>query len=206
MATRYLVLFNGGLKSTFLAELARREGVAILYYVLRTDRDSIRMEKIANLAQTFNLELSVNDLRPFRTHETLLDLLYLVLAALPYAKKRYCNCIYHGLSRDDDPAIVRVMDAYVKQLNSLIELGQPLYDGKGGWLGQVSLETPLRRLVRGQVIRLGNEYSTPWELTHSCTNQRQPTDHCGVCKGCLRRQRAFRQEGHEDPTIYRNKE
>jgi len=97
------------------------------------------------------------------------------------------------------------MDAYVKQLNSLIELGQPLYDGRGGWLGQVSFETPLRRLDRARVIRLGNEYFTPWELTHGCSQSVHV--HCGECKNCLQRQNAFKREGHEDPTSYlqRNK-
>lgn len=200
MGDRRLVLFNGGLKSTFLVELAAREGAAILCYFLLTDKDKSRLSQIEKLARVFNLKLVVGDLRPTQIKETLLQMLYLVLHALPCAKEYYCDCIYHGLSRDDDPAIVRVMDAYVKQLNALIELGQPLYDGKGGWLGQVSLETPLRRLVRGQVIRLGNEYSLSWELAHSCNIL--PERHCGKCQGCLRRQRAFEQEGHEDPTSY----
>ncbi len=200
MSGRRLVLFNGGLKSTFLAELARREGVAILCYFFLTDQDRARSMQVEKLAQTLKLKMVMKDLRYLRPRETLLQMLYLVLHALPYAKENYCDCIYHGLSKDDDPAIVRVMDAYVKQLNSLIELGQPLYDGKGGWLGQVSLETPLRRLIKGQVIRLGNEYSLSWELTHSCDIRTER--HCGTCNGCNRRRAAFAQEGHEDSTRY----
>lgn len=202
-----LVLFSGGLKSTFLAALARREGEAFLcYFILDLEQENDRrLARIMALAGTFHLELIVKPLWPSPPlNETLLQILYLVLHALPYAKEHYCDYIYHGLSKDDDSAIVPVMDAYVKQLNALIELGQPLYNGKGGWLGQVALETPLRRLVRGQVVRLGNEFSVPWELTHSCSRNRN--DHCGKCKGCRRRQRAFKQEGHEDPTPYRDRE
>ena len=198
---RHLVLFNGGLKSTFLAALARREGETILCYFLFRDKDIGSIVRVKQLATIFNLKVIIKDVRPAPPlNETLLRMLYLVLNVLPYAKSNYCNCIYHGLSKDDELAIVPVMDAYVKQLNSLIELGQPLYDGKGGWLGQVSLETPLRRLDRPRVIRLGNEYSVPWELTNSCNTQERI--HCGQCKSCRRRQRAFKREGCEDPTPY----
>lgn len=204
MTIRHLVLFNGGLKSTFLAALAKREGETILCYFILDGKDKQRLPNVIHLAEMFDLKLILKDLTlaPLLS-ETLLHMLYLVLHALPIAKEYYCDCIYHGLSRDDDRRIVRVMDAYVKQLNSLIELAQPLYDGKGHWLGQVSLETPLRCLVRGQVIRLGNEYQVSWELTNSCET---PGDiHCGLCKACRRRKRAFLQEGHNDPTRYKEK-
>ena len=197
-----LVLFNGGLKSVFLAELAKREGEVVLYYLICKDEDFHRLAKIEELAVMLNLPLVTHSLIQAPIHEELLlQMLFLVLHALPIAKKKQCKCIYHGLSKDDDPRVVPVLDAYVKQLGALMQLAQPLYDGMGIWLGSVELETPLRRLDRARVIRLGNEWSIPWELTHSCS--KNVTTHCGVCKSCLRRKRAFKYEGHGDLTLYR---
>jgi len=195
-----LVLFNGGLKSTFLAELAKREGEAMLCYFILGQRDRARLIKVTRLAQTLCMPFRVYDLiEAPPLEEVLLRMLYLVLHALPIAKKKQCKCIYHGLSRDDDPRIVPVIDAFAKQLNALVSLGQPLYNGKGFWLGNVEIETPLRRLDRPRVIRLGNEWSVPWELTSSCDDN----THCGICQSCLQRKEAFKREGHDDPTLYK---
>lgn len=197
-----LVLFNGGLKDTFLAELAKKEGEAVLCYFVLSRRDRTKLVRVTRLAQTLRIPFRVYDLvesPPLK--EVLLRMLYLTLHALPTAKEQQCKSIYHGLSRDDDSRIVSVMDAYVKQLNSLIELAQPLYDGEGFWLGNIGVETPLRRLDRPRVIRLGNEYNIPWELTHSCSIYYDA--HCGTCYSCLRRRKAFKREGHDDPTLYR---
>lgn len=197
-----LVLFNGGLKSTFLASLAGREGEVVLCYFILKRRDRARLVEVARLATSFGLPFRVYDLvEAPPLEETLLQMLYLVLNALPIAKERQCDCIYHGLSQDDDPRIVPVVDAYVKQLGALVELAQPLYNGKGIWLGNVAVETPLRRLDRARVIRLGNEWNVPWGLTHSCS--RNGHTHCGTCPDCLRRKNAFKREGHNDPTLYK---
>ena len=197
-----LVLFNGGLKSTFLAALAGREGEAVLCYLILVPEDFCRLKRIKKLAAIFDLPLLTYSLiQAPACREVLLRMLYLVLHVLSTAKERQCKCIYHGLSQDDDPRVVPVLDAYVKQLGALIELGQPLYDGKGIWLGQIEIETPLRRLDRGRVIRLGNEWNVPWELTHSCSED--VITHCGTCQSCVRRRRAFKMEGHDDPTAYK---
>jgi len=201
MTTRRLVLFSGGLKSTFLAALAKREGEAVLLHFLLYDEDIGREEGARLVSTALGFEhILFKDLRtapPLK--EVLNKMLYLVLQALPFAKEYYCAEIYYGLSKDDDPKIVRVVEPFAKQLNDLLVLAQPLYDGRGGWLGGVELGTPLRRLDRARVIRLGREFDIPWELTQSCKHS---TAHCGKCKGCIRRRKAFLREGHVDPTIY----
>lgn len=196
-----LVLFNGGLKDTFLAELAKREGEVVLYYFMLEPRDQDRLYTVGKLATTLRIPLSAHNLIGAPAlEETLLRMLYLVLHAIPYAKLEQCKCIYHGLSIDDDPRVVPILDAYVKQLNALVQLAQPLYDAQCFYLGQVAIETPLRRLDRARVIRLGNEWNIPWEDTFSCEHNIKR--HCGMCFGCLRRRAAFKQEGHEDPVFY----
>lgn len=196
-----LVLFNGGLKSTFLAALAGREGEAVLCYLILNPGDFYRLDKIEKLAIALGLPLLTYSLvQAPACKEVLLRMLYLVLHVLSTAKEQQCKCIYHGLSKDDDQRVVPVLDAFVKQLSDLVTLAQPLYDGKGIWLGNVAVETPLRRLDRGRVIRLGNEWDIPWELTWSCSQNELV--HCGDCPSCIRRRLAFKCEGHDDPTVY----
>ena len=131
-----LVLFNGGLKSLFLAELAKREGEVILCYIVigfATRED--RTEQVSASATRLDLSLEIITLvESPPLEEVLLRMLYLTLQVLPIAKRESCKEIYHGLSQDDDPRIIKVIDPFVKQLNDLIVLAQPLYDGMTDFL------------------------------------------------------------------------
>lgn len=198
---RTLVLCNGGLKSTFLAVMAKKEGETALCYLRERSSSRAELRRVVKLAKVLEVPLFLIELTQLPSiKETLLRMLFQVLFALPLAKERNCHYIYHGLSKDDDRRLLRILDEYIVQLNTLIELGQPRYDGEGFWLGQTALETPLRKLTRAHVVRLGHDLHVPWQLSFSCEQHKKV--HCGRCVGCLRRQRSFKEEGHEDPTVY----
>jgi 7-cyano-7-deazaguanine synthase len=63
------------------------------------------------------------------------------------------------------------------------------------------VDTPLSRMHKHDVIRLGVELGVPLELTLSCMN---PTDgaHCGQCSKCRERRDAFHDAGVPDCTRY----
>jgi 7-cyano-7-deazaguanine synthase in queuosine biosynthesis len=198
---KQLVLFNGGLKSLFLAELMKREGEVVLCYLQLQEKQGFDLRKIESLAKQLNLDLLIKPIMaspPLK--EVLLHLLYLILWSLPIAQKINCRKIVHGISADDGPWGKDNLDAYLEKLGHLINMAQPLYDGKGHWLGDIEIETPLRQLNRQQVIRLGNRWNIDWGFTHSCS-QRQFI-HCGDCEECRRRLKVFRQEKCEDPAPY----
>lgn len=87
----------------------------------------------------------------------------------------------------------------------------PFGDATAAWLRQfaqvlsaalqwrISLESPLRRMTKSQLIR--QERHLPWRLTFSCL---RPIGgrHCGWCNKCAERRRAFRQAGVPDRTRY----
>lgn len=58
----------------------------------------------------------------------------------------------------------------------------------------------LSGLMEPGVIRRGEEYNVPWELTCSCSDP--GPNHCGECGSCLERARAFKRAGIEDPATY----
>jgi 7-cyano-7-deazaguanine synthase len=65
----------------------------------------------------------------------------------------------------------------------------------------ISIITPYRNRSKEDVIRQGR--SLPLELTFSCI---QPIGryHCGICNKCAERQKAFKNAGISDRTIYKN--
>ena len=64
MSTRHLVLFNGGLKSTFLAELSKREGDTILCYFIQNYTERLLLKKIETLAVTLKVQFIAVDIDP----------------------------------------------------------------------------------------------------------------------------------------------
>ena len=65
----------------------------------------------------------------------------------------------------------------------------------------VSIDTPLARMHKADVIRVGIELGVPFELTLSCMNPRGG-QHCGECSKCRERRDAFIEAAVADPTPY----
>lgn len=200
---RALVLCSGGMKSNFLARLAKKEGEVFLFFSDHGQPNCMQEEaSVIMLARTYGYRLFRSKVEQGADSE-LLQFLWLVLRALPIARAQWCQYIYHGLSRDDSPGIItnpHNIEPFVKGLQTLLSLTQPLYDEHGGWLGEVEIETPLRHLHMHHVVRLGNEWRIPWEDTWSCVHPGRV--HCGTCYHCVRRKQAFETEGSEDLTVY----
>jgi 7-cyano-7-deazaguanine synthase len=63
--------------------------------------------------------------------------------------------------------------------------------------GRLRLYAPLLRLTKADIVRRGDRFGVPWELTWSCY---QGGAHpCGVCDSCRLRARGFAQAGRDDP-------
>lgn len=63
------------------------------------------------------------------------------------------------------------------------------------------VDTPLSRMHKHDVIRLGVELGVPLELTLSCMNPKDGA-HCGQCSKCRERRDAFHEAGVPDRTRY----
>ena len=60
--------------------------------------------------------------------------------------------------------------------------------------------TPLRTFKKSDLLH--QRSTAPLALTFSCLQPRGRF-HCGRCNKCAERQRAFREAGVTDPTVYR---
>jgi 7-cyano-7-deazaguanine synthase len=70
-----------------------------------------------------------------------------------------------------------------------------------GLAAPISIEAPLSKMHKQDVIKLGAALGVPMELTLSCM---QPSDgkHCGRCSKCRERIEGFREAGIPDRTTY----
>ena len=64
------------------------------------------------------------------------------------------------------------------------------------------IHTPLMRLDKAGIIRLGTTLGVDYALTHSCYDPSPDGAACGRCDSCLLRARGFREAGVPDPTRY----
>ena len=71
---------------------------------------------------------------------------------------------------------------------------------KAGVDGRTKLQihTPLIRLSKAEIVRLGAELGVPFGLTHSCYDPRADGGPCGQCDACLLRRKGFEEAGIAD--------
>ena len=63
---------------------------------------------------------------------------------------------------------------------------------------RVRIHTPLLRLSKAEIVRLGSELGVPFGLTHSCYDPSPEGRPCGACDSCLLRRKGFEEAGIED--------
>lgn len=66
---------------------------------------------------------------------------------------------------------------------------------------KLTIHTPLLRLSKADIVRLGAELNLPFELTHSCYDPDSAGRPCGQCDSCLLRAKGFREAGLDDPAL-----
>jgi 7-cyano-7-deazaguanine synthase len=64
---------------------------------------------------------------------------------------------------------------------------------------RLKIHTPLIRLSKAEIVKLGNELKVDFRLTHTCYDPGAAGRPCGQCDSCLLRRKGFEEAGVKDP-------
>jgi 7-cyano-7-deazaguanine synthase len=66
-------------------------------------------------------------------------------------------------------------------------------------LMRLKIHTPLIRLSKAEIVKLGGQLGLDFSLTHSCYDPDKSGRPCGQCDSCLLRRKGFEEAGVKDP-------
>lgn len=113
-------------------------------------------------------------------------------AAVSWAEVLGAGTIFIGAVEQDSSGYPDCRPAYYDAFNELIRQGTKE--------GDIRVVTPLIRMRKNEIVRLGVELGAPFHVSWSCYSGEDVA--CGRCESCVLRLRAFRQAGAVDPIPY----
>jgi len=121
---------------------------------------------------------------------------HFLAAAVSWAEVLGAEKVYIGAVEQDSSGYPDCRPAYYEAFNRIIKAGTKE--------GTIEIVTPLIRLRKAEIVRLGLELGAPFDLTWSCYKREDRA--CGVCDSCVLRLRAFAAAGDRDPIQYLEQE
>jgi 7-cyano-7-deazaguanine synthase len=121
---------------------------------------------------------------------------HFLAVAVSWAEVLGAEKIFIGAVEQDSSGYPDCRPAYYEAFNRVIKTGTKE--------GTIEIVTPLIRLRKAEIVRLGLELDAPFDLTWSCYKREDQA--CGVCDSCRLRLRGFAAAGARDPIPYAEKE
>ena len=221
---RAVCLLSGGLDSSTCLALARRDGFTC--YALSFDygqRHRVELEAAARVAKSLgaaqHLVVPV-DLRVFGASALTSDIavpkgrapdemsheipvtyvparntIFLSLA-LAWAEVLEASDIFIGVNALDYSGYPDCRPAFIEAYEHMAHLAT-----KAGVEGRtrIKIHTPLIRLSKAEIVKLGRRLGLDFRLTHSCYDPGPAGRSCGQCDSCVLRRKGFKEAGIEDP-------
>lgn len=227
MAEKAMVLFSGGVDSTTCLGMAierfGKENVipVSIFYGQKHDKEIEAAKKILEYYGLEGLELDLTAMfaysdcsllkhsdqnipqksyeeqlkeqngSPVTTYVPFRNGLFLASAA-SLALSKECSYVYYGAHKDDAAgnAYPDCSDAFYQAMNTAV------YEGSGQAL---KIEAPFIQWNKAEVVKEGLRLKVPYELTWSCYEGNEVP--CGKCGTCIDRQKAFEENGVQDPAL-----
>jgi 7-cyano-7-deazaguanine synthase len=222
-----VVLLSGGLDSTTVLAVARRDGfrchaLSIAYGQRHTaELDAARrvakalgavehrvigidLRQIGGSALT--ADIAVPKDRPAEdmahgipiTYVPARNTIFLALA-LGYAEVVGSFDIFIGVNAIDYSGYPDCRPEFITAFEEVANLATKAGDeGRG----RFRIRAPLVQLTKADIIRLGHSLGVDYSLTHSCYDPAPDGGACGRCDSCLLRRAGFEAAGVPDPTRY----
>ena len=223
MVKKAVCLLSGGLDSATCLALARRDGYAC--YALSFDygqRHRIELDAARRVAECLGAErhmVAAISLDAFggsaltadiavpkaRSPETMSDGIPITYVparntiflsfALAWAEVLESSDIFIGVNALDYSGYPDCRPEFIEAYERMANLAT-----KAGVEGRtrIQIHTPLIRLSKAEIVRLGAKLGVPFGLTHSCYDPGPDGRPCGACDSCLLRRKGFEEAGIED--------
>jgi 7-cyano-7-deazaguanine synthase len=222
-----IVLLSGGLDSSTVLALAKREGYAL--HALSFDygqRHKFEIEAARRIARHYGVvrhEVVTIDLRVFGGSALTADvavpkgrdvgsatdvpLTYVparntifLSYALAFAEVTGAHDIFIGVNALDYSGYPDCRPAYIAAFERMANLAT-----RAGVEGDpVCIRTPLIDLTKAQIIALGTSLGVDYSTTTSCYDPSDAGQACGECDACQLRLAGFSAAGLRDPIAYAN--
>src|SRR5215813_3796351 len=178
-----VVLASGGMDSCVTAAVAARERELAMLHISYGQR-------------TENRELKAfNDIADFYKAERRMtaSIAHLLSIATSWAEVIGADRIYIGAVAEDSSGYPDCRPEYYEAFQRAIDLGTKPET-------RIEIVTPVIRLRKSEIVKLGAELGAPLELSWSCYKREDVA--CGECDSCALRLRGFREAGLHDPIPY----
>jgi len=116
--------------------------------------------------------------------------------ALAWAEVLGCSNIFIGVNALDYSGYPDCRPEYIEAYEEMANLAT-----KAGVEGRMGLKihTPLIRLSKAEIVKLGAQLGLDFGLTHSCYDPDEAGRPCGQCDSCVLRRKGFEEAGMRDP-------
>jgi 7-cyano-7-deazaguanine synthase len=222
-----VLLLSGGLDSTTMLALAKRQGFDVYAMTFRYgQRHSGEIEAARRVAEEYGVRDHVVvdiDLRTFggsaltaeidvpkdRDDEAIatgIPITYVparntifLSFCLAWAEVLGASDIFIGVNALDYSGYPDCRPEYVQAFQQMANLAT-----RGGVEGTtpIRIQTPLLHLTKREIVQLGLSLGVDYSLTLSCYDPSADGKACGHCDACQLRLRGFREAGTEDPAPY----
>ena len=223
-----ICLLSGGLDSSTCLGLAKRDGFEC--YALSFDygqRHRVELEAAAKVARFFQAKeqrVAKIDLRAFGASALTADIdvpkhapvgeiaqgipvtyvparnTIFLSYALAWAEVLEASDIFIGVNAIDYSGYPDCRPEFIHAFEAMANLAT-----KAGVEGitRIQIHTPLIKLSKADIVKLGAEAGLDFSLTHSCYDPDAEGRACGECDSCLLRKKGFEEAGIWDPLTYR---
>ncbi|MFY7924021.1 MAG: 7-cyano-7-deazaguanine synthase QueC [Gemmatimonas sp.] len=222
-----VVLLSGGLDSTTVLALAKRDGYSPYAMTFRYgQRHSVEIEAARRVAQAMGVAKHVVvdiDLRQWGGSALTADVevpkdrdvdhavdeipvtyvparnTIFMSFALAWAEVLGADAIFIGVNALDYSGYPDCRPEYVTAFEAMANLATAA--GVQG-TQRLRIHAPLQHLTKAQIVTLGHELGVDYSLTTSCYDPSPAGVSCGHCDACQLRLRGFADAGATDPIAY----
>ncbi|MCL1971960.1 MAG: 7-cyano-7-deazaguanine synthase QueC [Endomicrobia bacterium] len=213
-----VILFSSGLDSTAVLYYALSKGYKchclIFDYGQKHDKEIKSAVKIAKLLKADYSVVKVslpwlkdsltNKNKKIPVHKTISGIVpstyvpgrntLFLSFALSCAQSINAKSIFIGVNSVDFSNYPDCTPAFIKAYNGVLKALKTA----------IRVKTPIAKMSKAQIIKLGIKLNVPYELTWTCYNgDKSP---CGKCDSCKLRAKGFREAGVRDPILKSSEE